>query len=56
MASAATPKILAPIEPLRGVTVCCWALDGGDAEPQQDVPDGCVDLLFAFGDRVSGFR
>jgi|SRR5215831_1421562 len=52
MAIAATPKILAPIEALRGVAVCCWALEGLDAEPQQDVPDGCVDLLFAFGDRV----
>ena len=52
MASAATPKILPPIEALRGVAVCCWALESLDAEPKQDVPDGCVDLLFAFGDRV----
>src|SRR5215470_15798381 len=52
MAIVAAPTILAPIEPLRGVAVCCWALDGLDAEPQQDVPDGCVDLLFAFGERV----
>jgi AraC-like DNA-binding protein len=51
MAEAATPKILPPIEPLHGVVLCCWALDGLDAEPKQDVPDGCVDLLFAFGDR-----
>src|SRR5215469_880747 len=52
MPIAATPKILPPIEALRGVAVCCWALEGPDAEPKQDVPDGCVDLLFAFGDRV----
>ncbi|HET6984700.1 MAG TPA: DUF6597 domain-containing transcriptional factor [Myxococcaceae bacterium] len=52
MVAAATPKVLAPIEALRGVVVCCWALDGLDAEPGQDVPDGCVDLLFSFGDRV----
>jgi AraC-like DNA-binding protein len=52
MVVAATPKVLAPIEALRGVVVCCWALDGLDPEPKQDVPDGCVDLLFAFGERV----
>lgn len=52
MVAAATPKVLAPIEALRGVVVCCWALDGLDLEPKQDVPDGCVDLLFAFGERV----
>ena len=52
MVAAATPKVLAPIEALRGVVVCCWMLEGGDVEPKQDVPDGCVDLLFAFGERV----
>ena len=52
MNAAATPKVLPPIEALRGVVVCCWALDGLDPEPKQDVPDGCVDLLFAFGERV----
>jgi methylphosphotriester-DNA--protein-cysteine methyltransferase len=52
MVSTARPKVLPPIEALRGVVVCCWALEGLDLEPKQDVPDGCVDLLFAFGDRV----
>ena len=52
MVAAPTPKVLAPTEALRGVVVCCWALDGLDVEPSQDVPDGCVDLLFSFGDRV----
>ena len=52
MDSPTTPKIFAPADALRGLVVCCWALDGVDAEPKQDVPDGCVDLLFAFGDRV----
>jgi methylphosphotriester-DNA--protein-cysteine methyltransferase len=49
---APIPKVLAPIVALRGVVLCCWALDGMDAEPKQDVPDGCIDLLFSFGDRV----
>jgi methylphosphotriester-DNA--protein-cysteine methyltransferase len=52
MVVAATPKVLAPIDALRGVVLCCWALDGLEPEPKQDVPDGCVDLLFAFGERV----
>jgi AraC-like DNA-binding protein len=52
MVAAAPPKILVPIEALRGMVVCCWALDGPDPEPKQDVPDGCVDLLFSFGERV----
>jgi methylphosphotriester-DNA--protein-cysteine methyltransferase len=52
MTLASTPKVLAPIGALRGVVVCCWALDGLDVEPRQDVPDGCVDLLFAFGEQV----
>ena len=55
MAAAAIPKVIAPIEGLREVVVCCWALDGPDLEPKQDVPDGCVDLLFSFGDRVEAF-
>jgi methylphosphotriester-DNA--protein-cysteine methyltransferase len=49
---AATPKAFAPVGALRRVVVCCWALEGLDAEPRQDVPDGSVDLLFAFGERV----
>src|SRR5262249_39992054 len=52
MPSGSPPKVLAPIGALRGVVVCCWALDGEEVEPRQDVPDGSVDLLFAFGERV----
>ncbi len=52
MVAAATPKVIAPIAALRGVVVCCWALNGLDLEPKQDVLDGCIDLLFAFGERV----
>jgi len=54
MVAPATPKVLPPIEALRGVVLCCWALDGLELEPKQDVPDGCVDLLFSFGERVEG--
>jgi len=52
MTAESTPKVLAPVGALHGVVVCCWALDGPDIEPRQDVPDGSVDLLFAFGERV----
>jgi methylphosphotriester-DNA--protein-cysteine methyltransferase len=52
VALASTPKVFAPAGALRRSVVCCWSLDGLDAEPRQDVPDGSVDLLFAFGERV----
>lgn len=52
VALASTPKVFAPVGALRRVVVCCWSLEGLDAEPRQDVPDGSVDLLFAFGERV----